>query len=143
MPATLWGKGHSGKYNIAKQLLKGAFPAQAVVDIDSMIIDAVFGQHGEKKKIGRVHKVLPLSARNNLSTPITSTAIWLTFERSKKALDFEDPKGYIATAQKIAGDIAKQDPLIKAYGEIGMEIASWYALNTLHINSMFKFNIGA
>lgn len=132
-PAKKWGNGPSGKFAIAKELIKWEYPAQAVVDIDSMIVDAIFGQHGEKKKIGRVHKVLSLSTRSDLSTPATRQAIRVAFEKIKERLDFKDHKAYIAAAQELARDLAKQDPLINAYEGLGTEIATWCAYFVFHI----------
>ncbi|KAF9455449.1 hypothetical protein BDZ94DRAFT_1367285 [Collybia nuda] len=90
-----------------------------------MIVDAIFGPHGEKKREDRVHKVQSLSTKTKLATPVSRAALLLGFEKIKDKLDIGDAEDLMRHTDEFAKSLAKSDPLIKLYGEIGKEIASW------------------
>lgn len=118
-----WDHGHPEKVRIAKELAKSSHGSQLVVDIDTLIVDALFSQR-QPKSAGRAHNVQGLAHSSEVDTEF-STAIYKSYEANKHGFDLSRSGKYLSTAKKMGDELWRTHSEVKKLGPLGLAVLKW------------------
>ncbi|KDR65286.1 hypothetical protein GALMADRAFT_148808 [Galerina marginata CBS 339.88] len=124
-PAITRNPANSIQSSLVNDLSLSVLSSQAILHIDPLIVNALFGQQKEKSE-NRSHNIQTISLNTNME-PFGHSIIWSMFEKVKHNLNFQDPLGYIATVKKLATSIFAYYPLLVCENKEkeSLETLSW------------------
>ncbi|KDR65714.1 hypothetical protein GALMADRAFT_47566, partial [Galerina marginata CBS 339.88] len=105
-----WNPANSIKFSLVNDLSLSVLPSQAILHIDPLIVNALFGQQKQKSQ-NRSHNIQTISFDTNME-PFGHSMIWSMFEKVKHNLNFQDQLGYIATVKKLSTNILLHYPAL-------------------------------
>lgn len=112
-----------GLSTISKRLTDHMFSSTPVVEIDTIIVNGLFGKR-RKKKEARAHHVQTLSLDCVIDDD-TRDLVYYAFEEEKKELDFSRPRAYLAATNRLATKLYRGSTLLKRQGEESRAIIEW------------------
>jgi hypothetical protein len=118
-----WCTGHINKHAIVTHLFLLRIASKHIIPIDSIIVNAIFGQQARKARNHR-HDILQLSLDASVDNE-TRKNVYTAFEAKKKQLDMDNPLTYLQTADDIAKAIYNVAPEIRLLGEDSYDVLAW------------------
>ena len=110
---------------IARNLEDKTFSAKCVIEVDSIICMALFGQRTKKRNEHRKHNMQTLSLNCALDRE-TSDLVYQTYEAEKEKLSLADATRYMNVARDIARRIYRSSRTLKEYGNESRAVSEWY-----------------
>lgn len=100
-PALKWGLGNYFMADLVGLLSKENIPSAIGIQVDSLLVDAIFGQHA-KKRLHRRHVVKSLTVEAPQTDGSIRKDVWGEFEDLKKRLTLDDytPSNYVEEVKR-------------------------------------------
>jgi len=122
-----WGLGHPMKQGLVDILIKYEIPSVIGVQVDSFLVDAIFGQHASKPS-HRHHDVKSLSLEAPKTNGSIRKDVWKDFEDLKQQLILDldknpSPTGYIKKVEKFCPIFMQS---FQDFGKRVEEILPWF-----------------
>jgi hypothetical protein len=141
--AVEWGAGHPMKAELSRILSKYEIPSVIGVQMDSILVDSIFGQHATKLP-HRHHDIKSLSLEAPKIDASIRDDLWRKFEDLKQQLTFDNDiaaKGYL-------GKVEKSCPLFMPSfqgidGKVGESVLTWFvSLSLCYVKTIQLFCLG-
>ena len=118
-----WISGHPKKHAIVTHLLKFRIPSKDIVSIDSVVIEAIYGQHA-RKSARRRHYVKQFSLNKSLE-PELRLLVYTAFETYKVQFDINSLDTYFKASSDIAKKIYNEVEMARSVGEGSFNTLLW------------------
>jgi hypothetical protein len=128
-----WTLGHPQKHAIVTHLLRFRIASQDIVPIDSIVIDAIYGQHARKSARHR-HIVQQFSFEASLD-PVLRHDIYTAFETYKALFDINNAASYFKTTSDVAKLIYNGVESIRTIGDGSYNTLLWYVIILIRCTS--------
>jgi hypothetical protein len=128
-----WTLGHPQKHAIVSHLLKFRIASKDIVPIDSIVVDAIYGQHARKSARHR-HIVQQFSFDASLD-PVLRHHIYAAFETYKALFDINDAASYFKTSSDVAKLIYNGIESIRTMGDGSYNTLLWYVIMLIRCTS--------
>lgn len=118
-----WILGHPEKHAIVTHLLRSRISSKYIVPIDSILVEAIYGQHA-RKSARHKHEVQQLSFNTSLD-PDSRLLIYTAFETHKVQFDINNTHTYFKTSSDIAKLIYDGVEKVRSIGDGSFNTLVW------------------
>ena len=118
-----WTLGHPEKHAIMTHLLSSRISSKYIVPIDSILVEAIYGQHARKSARHR-HNVRQLSLNDSLDSDLRQL-IYTAFESHKNQFDINSPDTYFRTSTDIAKLVYGGVEIVRSIGDGSFSTLEW------------------